>query len=155
MTLLNQNQFAQVPIPGQLDLQVTRGGLLSGVIAASVVTPIKAGSPVKLDSTNTGPVPAFVLADQDDPVVFVLPASPKDNTYSAGQAVEAVFMGGPVIWGVAGAAINPGAIVEQANTTFKYITQATHKSRGIALDPASADGDLFRVITMPFAAIAS
>jgi hypothetical protein len=151
----NQNQFQQAPIPGQLDLQVTAGGLLSGMIAASVSGSLKAGTPVKLDPDNTGPVPKFILADDDDPLVFILPHSDKQDSYAANAPVEVPVLAGPVLWGVAGAQIHPGVAVEQANTTFKFIEIATHKARGIALDPAAADGDLFRYFLMPVAAIAS
>lgn len=151
----NPNQFQQAPIPGQLDLQVAAEGLLSGQLAASVSGSLVAGTPVKLDSTNTGPVPKFVLADDDDAVVFHIIYQDKQASFAAGDPVTVAGLAGPVIWGVADDAIVPGETLEQANTTFKYAPINTHKARGIALDPAAADGDLFRLILMPPAALAS
>lgn len=152
---LNQNQFQPTPVAGQLDLQVTESGLLSGQISANQATALVGGTPVILDTANTGPLPQFIGADDDDVVVFLLPFSNKKDSYVAGDAVEVAALFGPVVWGVAGAAILPGAVLEQANTTFKYITKATHKARGIAIDPAAADGDLFRVALMAPAAVNS
>lgn len=153
--VLNPNQFQQVPIPGQLDLQITRGGTLSGMIASSVTDSLPAGSPVKLDSTNTGPLPKFVAADDDDDFVFILPYSDKQDSYTGDDPVEVPCFLGPVLWAVAGEAITPGAVLEQANTTFKWAPVATHSPRAIALDPAAADGDLFRIFLISPVALAS
>ncbi len=54
MSNLNINQFAQVPVRGQQDLQIARSGIISGAVSANnTTTPINAGDFVDLDPANT------------------------------------------------------------------------------------------------------
>lgn len=148
MTNLNPNQFAQVPIRGQLDLQIQASGGISGQISADETAILQAGDAVKLDSTNTGNIPKFLLAGDDDDAVGQISYDTKQAVYVAGNAVQVAFFGGPVMFVVAAAAITPGAKVEQVGDAVgaKFQTISSHKQRGIALDPAAADGSIFRMI---------
>lgn len=148
---LNINQFSQVPIRGQLDLQISKSGVLTGQISVNETNTLKAGDKVKLDSANTGPIPQFLLAANEDPAIGFLAYDVKRATAVAGDAVEVTFKGGAVMWMVAGAAIVPGALVQQQADTVgsKVITLASDKQSGIALDPASGDTVLLRVIVDP------
>ena len=141
---ININQFEQTPVRGQLDLQITKSGVLSGVISASQATVLTAGSPVKLDTT-TGRVPSFVAAADSDVKFGVLMYDVKISSAVAGTYVQvALCIPGPVMWLEAGAAIAAGAMVEDG-TSDDVVTKASAKQIGVAIDPA-ATGELTRVI---------
>lgn len=151
MSNLNINQFNQVPIRGQLDLQISKSGVISGQVSVNETNVLLAGCKLKLDDANTGPMPQFLLADDDEAAIGNLVFDVKKASPVAGDAIEVAFFGGPVMWMTAAAAIVPGALVENAASTAasKVQTKASNKQSGVALDPASGDGVLLRVIINP------
>jgi hypothetical protein len=148
---INLNQFNQVPIAGQLDLQISKSGVITGEVSANQATALSPGQPVKLDSANTGNVPLFVAAAASDVALGHVAYDVKKSQPVAGDPVSVAFHGGPVMWMLAKETIAPGARLEQnADGSVQNVTSA--KVRGIALDPGTA-GQLFRVIiTTPVSA---
>lgn len=142
----NINQFSQAPVRGQLDLQITKSGVITGILSANQATELKAGDFVKLDGAITaGFVPQFVEAADNADALGVITRTVKAAKFSAGDAVEVAYFGGPVIWLVAGATIAPGQQLEASGDFM--IPLNTGKLRGLALDPA-VDSALFRMISL-------
>ncbi len=147
MSNLNVNQFAQVAVRGQTDLQISKNGVLTGQISANQATALNPGDFVELDAAATGPVPQFIAAPVADTGVGALIFDVKRSSFSAGDYVEVAFLGGPVIWLIAGATIAPGAAVED-NGSGRVITKSAQAQKGIALDNGTT-GNLLRVILTP------
>jgi hypothetical protein len=142
MANLNINQFQQVPVRGEQDLQISRTGILTGIVSPNQATALKAGDFVIIDATVTaqGNIPFFKKADDDDVgLVCAIIHDVKKDSYAAGDALQvALPFGGPVIFMTAGATIAPGAAVED-NESGKVVTLASNKLRGYALDPGVTD----------------
>jgi len=148
MANLNINQFQQVPIRGQLDLQILTSGIIAGMISANQATSPKAGDFLKLDSAITaGQYPQFIAAAASDPSMFALSFDVKKASFVAGDIANVTFFGGPVMWVVGTGVIAPGTILESVGGSGTNVqAQSAGKQRGIALDPCSATGVLFRMI---------
>lgn len=150
MSTLNINQFAQVAVLGQLDQQISRSGVIQGMVsAANTTTPIDAGDAVDLDSANTTVgAPQFVTAlNSDSSFGYMIYDVKSSNVLTPGFIQVACNFTGPVMWLIAGGTIAAGAFVEQtaaAGTVATYGT-STSKLRGVALDPGTT-GALLRVI---------
>lgn len=147
MANLNINQFQQVPVRGQTDLQISKSGVITGQISTNQATALNPGDFIKLDSAATGPVPQFVAAAVGDTGLGCLIFDVKRASFSAGDYCEIAFLGGPVIWLTAGATIAPGAAVED-NGSDQVITKSANAQKGIALDNGTT-GNLLRVILTP------
>lgn len=154
---LNQNQFAQIPIQGQVDLS----GFGSNVIAAQVndsqATPLIPGQAVKLvGSVTNGPPSVVSLASNSDGTFGFVNYNVKDASYVADDALE-IALFGTAQYMTAGGAISAGASVEVVYTTNKVITSGgTNPVVGIALDAAASNGDLIRVLVQaPWSGIQS
>lgn len=142
---LNINQFAQTTEKGVLDLRITASGVIAGLISANQATALLPGARVKLDTAAGKKIPTFVAASDAEQAIGVIVRNVKDGSLVANDPVEVAFFGGPVMYMEAAAAISAGAAVE-GTTDDKVQTFSSGKQVGIALDPASADGDLLRVI---------
>lgn len=148
---LNINQFSQVAVRGQLDLQIAASGVIQGMVsAANTTTPLLAGDAVDLDSSITVVgAPQFLKALYTDSSFGYVAYDVKDSsTLTPGFVQVACGYRGPVMWLIAGGTITPGAFVEQANSsTVDVVTYGTSSSklRGVALDPGTT-GNLMRVI---------
>lgn len=135
---LNINQQNILPIPGEIDIQLSKSGIFSAIVSTG---PLKAGQFVKLDSTNTGPYPKVVAAGQSDQADGMVSYIVKDATFATGDKVEISFFGGNVVWQQATAvAITPGTQVESDSTGLLVQAQSANKVRGIALDYFAASG---------------
>lgn len=147
---LNANQLKQSNLVGQLDLQAGRSaGVISGRVSPNAPAPIPVGSAVKLDTTNTGYTPWFLVCAVGDVAIGRLCFTERQSDPSAGDACEVAIDGGPIIWCVADNTILPQQLVEDGADGAQYVTPLiAGKQRGIALDPA-AQGALVRVITKP------
>lgn len=150
MSTLNINQFAQVAVLGQLDQQISRSGVIQGMVsAANTTTPIAAGDAVDLDPANTVVgAPQFITAlDTDSSFGYMIYDVKSADVLTPGFIQVACNFVGPVMWLLAGGTIAAGAAVEQtavAGTVNTYGT-TTSKLRGWALDPGTT-GQLMRVI---------
>lgn len=148
MANLNINQFQQVPIRGQLDLQILRSGVIQGQISANQATGLKAGDFLKLDSAiTTGQFPQFIAAANSDSSQFALAFDIRKATFVAGDIADITFFGGPVMYVVGTGVINMGGAVESVGGSGTNVQAiASNKQRGIALDPCPSTGTLFRII---------
>lgn len=148
------NQRLQNTEQGQVDLLINPA-IISGQIAAAETASLVPGSPIKL-SDVAGAVPQFLLATADTDVIFgYIVRNIKDITLSARDICEVAY-DGSVMYMTAGAAIARGARVEADVSAIKVITAANvNPIAGLALDKASADGDLIRVLILTPAASAT
>jgi hypothetical protein len=144
MTQLNLNQREQVAIKGQLDLQISRSGILSGVIAASETSGLVAGQSVKLDATNTGAEVKFVAAAVTDVAFGLVIRDIQKSEPAAGDAIQVAGAFGPVMWLEAAETVTPGERVEVSSTGTVQAVSGS-KCRGIVIDYATV-GNLTRVI---------
>lgn len=142
---LNQNQFAQIPVQGQVDLLGFGSNVISGQISANESATLVAGQAVKMEDTAGG-VPKFVAlaADTDIPFGFIT-YNVKNTSYVANDRVE-IALFGSIMYMTAGAAIARGANIEIDVSETTVITAAgTNPTCGFAYDKAAALGDLIRV----------
>lgn len=142
---LNQNQFAQLPIQGQMDLEGFGSNVLAARVSHSLGTALVPGQAVKVENTAGGPpVITALTANSDIPAGFV-PFNLKDISYPADARAE-LAIGGSVMYMTAGGAVARWGQVEVVYTTNKVIASAgTNPVCGFAIDKAAADGDLIRV----------
>ena len=153
---LYSDQFEQTPVRGDLDLAITKSGVIAGVltsISGAVQTGhVYAGDRVKLDAAST--VPGFVgfvpAADTDDAIGTVKRLGKKSD-FVAGDAIEVAYFGGPVMWQCAGATVTPGMQVEMLSGFTQELD--TKKLLGINLDYAVQNG-MHRVILVPAVTLA-
>ena len=134
---LNINQQEILPIPGLIDIQTMQNGYFTAVASAA----LKAGQPVILDNTVTGPFPKVTTCPQGTKAIGIVAFITKDATFAIGDKVEVVFFGGAVIWLQATAvAIVPGTQVESDVTGLLVQATSGNPIRGIALDYFAASG---------------
>lgn len=145
MSDLNLNQREQVAIAGQLDLQISRSGIISGVVAASETGGLAAGQSVKLDSSNTGAEVKFVACAYDAVAIGFVIRDIQKSVYAAGDAIQVAGAFGPVMFLVADETITAGEVVEINDSTGYVRAASAGKKRGIAIDHATV-GQLTRVI---------
>ena len=146
---LNSNQFAQTAVRGQLDLQISKSGVIAGFVSPNQVGPIVAGDPVKLDpALTTQGMPMFLSAAPTDDALGVMifneKAATVDPAVNPNDPIEVALLAGPVIFEVAETTILAQQAVE-SNADGNMQPLGAGKQRGIALDPAVA-GQLFRMI---------
>ena len=150
-TFQNQNQFAQTPLLGQVDMIAGPNNVLSVRIdPASVATQaqLQAGSPMKIvDTVGTDIiVDAAAITDLS---LGVIVYNPRKNLYAAGDVVE-VAARGSVVYLETSAAIARGANVQAATATGLIATRASTNFRvGKVLDKPAAANVLARVLIDP------
>lgn len=151
---LNQNQFVQSVVKGQVDLRFN-GNTVACRVKSDEATALVPGQKVKIvDSAGGVPEVTAITADTDK-VFGVVNYNVKDASFEAGSYVE-ISMWSNVVYLEASAAIARGADVMPVVTGNKIATATEGKSVvGMAIDKASADGDLIRVMIMPVASSVS
>lgn len=143
---VNQNQFELKPLKGALDLAINSTRVISGVVSANQATALLPGQRVKLDTTAQVFTPSFVAAGDNEAAIGVVVYNSRNaSSLTAGRPVEVAGAFGPVMWMEAGSTFAAGDTVYQTGVTVDS-TSGSHKKAGIALDGASAIGDLCRVI---------
>jgi hypothetical protein len=142
---LSQNQFAQTPIQGLLDLRFNVNSI-SAEIDAGSAGGLVPGQAVKLvDSAGGIPKVVECAADTDDVYGFIN-YDIKSQSFEAGDRVELSVMRDNVMYMTASAAIARGAKIMIVVAGNKVATATSGKTiAGRAFDKASADGDLIRV----------
>lgn len=146
----NINQFAQTPEVGDIDLP-RQGTVISAMVNVGASATLVNGQPVKLANVAGRHVPFVIpLAANTDATFGFVVRNLKDVNFVDGDSLE-VAAGGSIMFMTAGGAIAPQAKVEVVYTTNKVIAAAgTNPRVGYALDKATADGDIIRVmITTP------
>ncbi len=153
---LSQNQFAQSPIVGVVDMSVGPTNIIAAQVDQSVTSQIYPGQAVKIVANNSGGIPKVApIAAKGDAAIGFAKFTIKDLQYVAGQNLE-VAMWGTVIWCYATGAITQFAEV-CIDPTYVGGVQATGNTAtfiGWAMDGAAAAG-LIRVMLMPNIAYAT
>ena len=141
----NLNQFQQTAERGQIALLTANSPVISAIVDSSEAGTLKAGDAVKLVSTSTG-IPHVVKVGNSDTSFhgFVVFNPVKNEGIVAHDRVE-IAITGAFMYMVASAAIYAGVAVDYAYATGKVATANSGLECGVALDAASADGDLIRV----------
>lgn len=143
--MVDINQFALSQVQGALDLQI-HSSVISCTVDAAESTQLVAGQAVKLATTGGGTPKVLALTSNTDRAFGFVVRNLKDQSRGAGEQLE-IAMGGSVMYMTAGAAVTAGAYVEVIYSTNKVITSAgVNPVVGYALDKATADGDLIRVM---------
>jgi hypothetical protein len=143
---LQQNQFNQSPVQGMLDLRFN-AQTISCEIDSTSNGGLVPGQAVKMVD-SAGGVPKVVECDADSNDVFgFINYDLKSQSFAAGDMVEISAMRDNVMYMTASAAISRNAKVAIVVSGSKIVTASSGKMIvGRALDKASADGDLIRVI---------
>lgn len=143
---VNQNQFQQSVVKGQLDLRMSPS-VLSCRVKSDEAAPLVPGQAVTVVDSGGGTPEVTAATGAGDDIFGFVSYNPKQASYSAGEALEIVFGHGSVQYMEASAAVARNAEVAIVVTDQKVKTAvATERVVGRALDKASADGDLIRVI---------
>lgn len=145
---LSLNQFSMSPIQGQMDLRFNPS-ILAGYLSHSSAGGLVPGQAVKQSAQtppNLPPKLVEVAADTDNIFGFIV-YNIKNPTFAADGALEVAAMRGCVMYMTASAAITAGASLMVVVASKKVATATTGKRIfGTALDGATADGDLIRVV---------
>ena len=137
----NVNQFSQTHEKGHIDTKI--GGV---IIPCKLTGPAKAGASVKLVDSASKEIEVVEVATQADVAFGVIVRDYKKSSYVAGDFVEVLVKDG-IMRCEASEAIARGAEVSYVITGQKVESaDATECVIGTALDKASADGDLIRVL---------
>jgi len=145
------DQFEQAPVRGDLDLAITKSGVLTGVLTsvtgAVQAGEVYAGDRVKLDATCVTPgMVAFVPAGDTDDAIGTVKRVAKKTAFVLNDVIEVTYFGGPVQYHVAAETVTPGMQLEMAAGYTQELD--TNKFLGICLDYAVANA-MHRVILMP------
>lgn len=153
----NMNQFAQAPMLGALDLIPTPDVIAGQILPSSGATAIQQGTALKLvptSSTGSGAVLVDVQTGPTDAAVFgVIPYNERQNLYSAGDFTEIARSG--YMYMLSSAAVRRGYTVAIAaasasvDPTVSEDTTSGHYVAGIAIDEATASGQLIRISIQP------
>lgn len=154
MTAQVLNQFAQTPVLGDLDLEISTGAgsVFSAIVNTSQATPIVAGTALKWAATSyLGGPPQVLSANAGDQICGFATRNLKDASVSATNRLE-VAGSDSALWLTANAAITRGQSVEAVVATPGLVQTALGilPIAGYALDTALNNGDLIRVVlTVP------
>lgn len=149
---LSLNQFApNQPIDGLYVYMANEGQLHNVIVGAD--TTLYAGNVVKLDTTSTNVnAPVVLAAEATDTPFGIVSYTPVQASHGAGARVG-LAREHDVIWKTANSAIAVGDYVA-FDSNYKVETAgAGDVYIGIALTPASEDGDLIQV-ELHFGAVA-
>jgi hypothetical protein len=139
------DQFEQGAVRGDLDLTITKSGVIVGVMGVIGATTAYAGDRVKIDTANTAPGQIKFVPAADNEVAFgCIKRTAKSASFVQGDEVEVTFMGGPVIYQVAAATVRPGYAVEMASGFVQE--KAAGSQLGMSLDYAIVS-TMLRVVT--------
>lgn len=152
--MLNQNQFAQTPVLGQVTM-LPNTNIIPARILPSSSSVITAGSAVKLVAGAAKEILVdAVSGPTDGPVFGVVCYNMRKNSYSGGDVVEVAGAGSIIIMESSAAIeraakVTATAATSSADPTVATVgTPSTQYVTGVALDKA-ASGALFRVQVTP------
>ncbi len=151
----NMNQFAQAPMLGALDLIPTPDVIAGQILPTSSATAIQQGSALKLVVNGSS---GAVLVDvqtgpTDAPIFGLIPYNERQNLYSPGDFTEIARSG--YMYVLSGGVIGRSQTVAIAAATGSADPVATadatsgHYVAGIAIDEATASGQLIRISIQP------
>lgn len=144
---LNQNQFLQTPIQGQVDLDAQNQSFTLAVqVDSTQAVALIAGQAVKVvDSAGGIPKVVSLAADTDEAAGFI-EFNQKDASYPAYARAE-MGLTGTIMYMTAAGAISRWGKVEVVSASNKVkASGGVNPGVGLALEKAAADGDLIRVL---------
>ncbi len=151
-TYQNQNQFAQTPLLGQVDLIAGPNNVISCQIdpaSTATAAQLTAGSPMKIvDVAGTQII--VDTAAITDVATGVIIYNPRKNIYVAGDTIE-LGCSGTVVYLETSAAIARGVAVQAATADGLVATRtgASNAGLGIMIDKPAAANVLARVQIRP------
>ncbi len=144
---LDQNQFVESPVIGQLDLKVGPTNVVSAQIGSAQSGTLHAGQAVKMVD-EAGGIPKVIACDADeDAVLGFIVYDVRNKGFIAGSYCE-IALKGSVMWLVATTAIARGAQVTLDTAAAPAAVQSKDSGDtivGWAYDKATAYGDVIRV----------
>lgn len=150
----NMNQFTQSPILGAVDMIPTPTVVTGQILPSTGATAIQNGSAVKLKTGTSGAILVDIQTGPTDAAVFgVIPYNEQKNLYKGGDFVE--ILRGGYMYMLTSAAVVRGtrvaitAATSSADPTVATDTTTGHFTVGIAIDEATASGQLIRVSIEP------
>lgn len=149
-TTLSQNQFAQGPVVGMVDMPYNYDTFSAQIDVSASTAVYTQGQAVKIVANTVGGVPRVIACNGiTDNVFGFINYNIKNVNYGVGQMCE-VSTSGNVMWLYATAAITQGARVCLDITSPGAVqpTGATATVVGYAIDGAAASGQLIRVRLM-------
>jgi hypothetical protein len=150
-TYQNQNQFAQTPLLGQIDLVAGPNNVISARIdpsSSATAAQLQAGIPFKIVDVQANDIVVDVAAITDQ-AFGVIVYNPRKNQYAVGDIVELACRGS-VVYMETSAAIARGAKVQAATATGLIATRTSTNFRvGVVLDKPTAANVLARVLIDP------
>jgi hypothetical protein len=138
------NQFEQSQVKGLLDLGFN-ANILNAQVKSSSVNTLVGGSAVVLQDEAGKIMTVDKAGATTDDIIGVVLYEVKKSSFVANDFVRVAFANSVVVM-EASAAIAKGADVEVVLSGDKIATKTTGTTIGRALDKASADGDLIRVL---------
>jgi hypothetical protein len=145
---LNQNQFALETLKGTKIAGHEDNVMTVEFYSATATDTIAPGSFVKLDSSTVAKnVPRVsVGADEAADYIGVVLTNPMKESFAVGDKMEIGLLSSVVML-EASAAIAAGALCQYAPSTGKCATKtSTNTAVARAIEPAVADGSLFRAL---------
>ena len=147
----NQNQFAQTPLLGQVDMLVNPSILSAKIYISSVATKLQVGQGFKLVDQAGPEITVDQVANDSELVFGVSVYNPRKQTYSPGDTIE-LALEGSIVYLETSAAIARGAKVQLDPTGPTISTLNDYPNNymiGICLDKPTASGQLARVLIKP------
>ena len=145
------NIFAQAPFLGMLDLKVGPTNVIAGQVDVSQVTPVYNGQAMQIVN-SVGGIPKFAAVTSPNTPQFTwgfIVYDIKSRLYNVGDRFE-IAMNGSCMWLYATEAIPAGSQVVLDTTSPGAVQLPGHSANmvgvGVALDQATAYGQLIRVI---------
>lgn len=146
---LNQNQFAMKTLKGTLDSAGSGASLSCEFYSASPTATVSPGEFVLIASTPAvGVTRVQKGAAVGDAFFGCVLTNPLSDSFGVGKKLE-VALPGAVVMVEASASITAGAALQYDPATAKVATKALGTKVGIALEDASGDGALIRMLLQP------
>jgi len=146
---LNQNQIREIVVQGMMDPKMPGASIPCQLYSGEAGTLVP-GQAVKIYDIADGVIKVVAAAADTDNIFGCISYAQKDSGYVAGDACEvSVLGGGGYMWMTVSAAVARGAAVMAVISGSKVATATTNKRIiGIAIDKASTNGDLIRVLML-------
>ena len=140
----NSNQFNQSVEKGMLTLD-PNWSTLNCLVSTNEAGTLVAGQAVTVEDAAGSQIPVLAATSTTDKIFGFIPHNVKTDSYTALDQVK-IARAGDIIYLEAAAAIARDARLEAVVSGNKVQTQTTGSLIGVALDKATADGDIIRVL---------
>lgn len=152
-TVFNMNQFSQSKAVGQLDLHVGRNPSVFSMRidpdSSATTADLVPGAGVVLTDGGANDPGGIPIVDErstaTSDIFGVILYNSKINEYEPGDAVEVAASGSVVTMEASAAIVRGASVALVLAAPGEVVTRTTETILGVALDKATADGDLIRV----------